>query len=232
VSETINTPWGPLTVDEYPPSCPLCHKSIIPIQTDAMSCVQISGKAEYRIVFSCPNNQCLELFIASYVIAKNIDKDDDDDAPPARVKPFFFSESKPSNFIHKEFNDEIVDYSSSFVEIYKECEDAESAGLMNVCGVGYRKALEFLIKDYLIKQNPALESEIKSEQLGRCIGKYVSDNRIKEVARRAVWLGNDETHYERRWRDMDLQNLKQLIHLTVFWIEMETLTATTLSSMP
>ncbi|MGF6947536.1 hypothetical protein QF028_000029 [Neobacillus sp. B4I6] len=40
------------------------------------------------------------------------------------------------------------------------------------------------------------------------------------MAERAVWLGNDETHYVRKWDDKDLKDLKNLIDLTVYFISM------------
>lgn len=68
--------------------------------------------------------------------------------------------------------------------------------------------------------------------LGRCIADDLADDRIKNVARRAAWLGNDETHYVRRWEDRDIENLKRLIELTVRWIEMELETEEALAAMP
>ncbi len=49
---------------------------------------------------------------------------------------------------------------------------------------------------------------------------------------RAVWLGNDQTHYLRKWEDKDLADLKRLIQLTLHWIEMDELTKKTLEDMP
>ena len=68
--------------------------------------------------------------------------------------------------------------------------------------------------------------------LATCIENYVTDPRIKEIAKRATWLGNDETHYQRRWIDKDLSDLKTLIRLTLHWIEAEHLTEEALKSMP
>ncbi len=48
---------------------------------------------------------------------------------------------------------------------------------------------------------------------------------LREIAKRAAWLGNDETHYVRKWEGKDLEDLKRLISLTIHWIEMEKLTA-------
>lgn len=101
-----------------------------------------------------------------------------------------------------------------------------------MCGVGYRKALEFLVKDYLVKGQPDAKADIEAKMLGLCIAKYVADQRVKQVAERAKWLGNDETHYHRRWIDKDVDDLKLMIKLTVHWIEAEYLTQEALKSMP
>ena len=73
---------------------------------------------------------------------------------------------------------------------------------------------------------------IETKMLGECIEKYVDDPRIKEVSKRATWLGNDETHYQRRWIEKDLKDLKLMIKLVLHWIEAEYLTAEALRSMP
>ena len=91
--------------------------------------------------------------------------------------------------------------------------------LDQVAGMGYRKSLEFLVKDFLITQRPTDEENIKKTMLGACINNYVDDPRIKSVASRATWLGNDETHYVRKWIDKDIEDLKILIKLSVNWIE-------------
>ena len=101
-----------------------------------------------------------------------------------------------------------------------------------MCGVGYRKALEFLIKDYLIRKHPKDEAAIKAKPLGRCIDDDVEDPKTKAVAKRATWLGNDETHYRRLWLDKDLSDLKRLIELVLYWIEAEHLTEEAFQSMP
>ena len=92
---------------------------------------------------------------------------------------------------------------------------------MQICGVGYRKALEFLIKDYLIKKIPRDEEIIKKKLLKDCIKDHIDSTKIKTIAEKAAWLGNDETHYVRKWEDKDLTDLKNLINITVHYILME-----------
>jgi hypothetical protein len=110
------------------------------------------------------------------------------------------------------------------VKILNQAVEAEAHGLDEVSGVALRKAFEFLIKDYCINRNPDKEKIIKKTFLGACIKEFVDDPKIKKCAEKAVWLGNDETHYERRWEDKDINDLKTLIQLSMNWIVNEKLT--------
>lgn len=38
---------------------------------------------------------------------------------------------------------------------------------------------------------------------------------IKDIAKRAWWLGCDSTHYETRYKDHDINDLKECIDITV-----------------
>ena len=131
------------------------------------------------------------------------------------------------------FSDTIDSISPDFVRIYNESYAAEQMSLDDICGVGYRKALEFLVKDYVSKGKTNEEIQrIRAKALAKCIDEFVSDERIKQVAKRAVWLGNDETHYIRKWEGRDVHDLKGIIHLAIRWIEQEVETNALLKNMP
>ena len=68
--------------------------------------------------------------------------------------------------------------------------------------------------------------------LGHCIDTYISNPSVKAVAKRAAWLGNDETHYVRKWEGKDINDLKGLISMTVSWIELERQTLQLQIDMP
>lgn len=68
--------------------------------------------------------------------------------------------------------------------------------------------------------------------LGSCIQDRIVDVKIKEMARRATWLGNDEAHYVRKWHDRDLQDMKIIIRLLVSMVEQEHLYNEYLAGMP
>jgi hypothetical protein len=113
---------------------------------------------------------------------------------------------------------------------------AEDNALDQICGPGYRKALEFLVKDYLIgyiyKEDQQKQSDVTKAFLGAAIEKYIDQERIKQCAKRAAWLGNDETHYTRKWEDKDIHDLKSLIVMTVNYIDLTIESDRYLKEMP
>jgi hypothetical protein len=113
----------------------------------------------------------------------------------------------------------ILEISEKFVEIYNQAQQAELSGLDLICGAGYRKAFEYLIKDYVSKDKPDDAEKIKDMSVSSVIEKYITCSDLKEMAKRAIWLGNDETHIVRKWEEKDLDDLKKLIDITVITIK-------------
>lgn len=108
----------------------------------------------------------------------------------------------------------------------------ESINAKNLFGLGLRKSLEFLIKDFCIIKKPDKKESIIKSTLSQCINNYIDDHKIKLCAERATWLGNDETHYEKKWGDKDIDDLKILVKLTINWIESDILTKKYNKEMP
>lgn len=205
----------PVEINKKPDRCPICLREIEPV--DATS-PWIRPDERVEIVFRCPIQECEYHFVARYRPRPNV---------KSQTPHFDFSEAVPAS----EISENIQKISPDFIKVYREAEEAELRNLKLVCGPGYRKALEFLIKDYVIRLKPEDAAKIKKLNLGTCISTFVTNNRVNQVAARAVWLGNDETHYLRKWEDKDVKDLKNLIKLTVHWIEMETLTEETIKDM-
>jgi len=205
-------------VDMWPDSCPLCHHSIKAIGITGMK-VEKTGNDCLEMVFQCPRHECRSLFLSYY---KRVF---------SAVYEFGLIGSVPTTDKKRDFESDISEISEEFPVIYNQAKRSEEMGLDRVAGMGYRRAFEFLIKDYLIFELPEKEPEIKRKMLGTCIKDYITDERIKQIAERAAWLGNDETHYERRWVDKDIEDLKKLIEITVHFITMERLASRYINEM-
>ncbi|MGH9718448.1 MAG: hypothetical protein ACRD4R_17195 [Candidatus Acidiferrales bacterium] len=205
-------------IDANPTTCPICHHAIIPIDLGVSRMLTSSNSLLERL-FQCPNRSCFHLFIGRY----------SDEGGVLRLNSCASSEQS-----EVEYSKIVSAISKDFCNIANEAHKAEKSGLLLVAGPGYRKALEFLIKDYLLKLYTGAEEREKIEQmqLGSCIANYVKNDRINQAAARAAWLGNDETHYVRKWEGKDLSDLKRLIQLTVLWIEMEQMTDEAIRDMP
>jgi hypothetical protein len=210
-------------VDMTPDRCPLCHFSITPIPW--MSGVRRANGQVLERLLQCPNETCQCLFLAQYALSG---------------QQYAFRGCVPSEIRTLAQTKTIQMISDDFCKIYDESHKAEQLNLKLVAGPGFRKALEFLVKDYVISGFAEKDSDVANTQktavermpLAACIEKYVKSEQIKQIAKRAAWLGNDETHYVRKWESKDLEDLKKLITLTLHWIEMEKLTRDVIDDMP
>lgn len=210
-------------LNTLPDFCPICNHAaqLIFINGFASRSRSVIGAREcMQTVVQCPRNDCKRYSIAYYSTLSST------------MRNFKYEYSLPKFNQPRCFSDSISEMSPEFISIYNQALDAESKGLDKITGVGFRKALEFLIKDYLIKNNPEREEDIKIKSLGNCIQDDVKDKNIKSVSKRAVWLGNDETHYIRKWDGKDVNDLKMLIDLTLYWIDSEELTLKLEQDMP
>lgn len=203
---------GTISLKDLPTDCPHCHRSMIP---NPMFGHYNEDSGRIEVFIHCPAESCLKSFIAQYY----------DDGQFTGYVSF-------GNLITNEFSQTINSISSSFCKIYNEAFFAEQHNLLEICGVGYRKALEFLIKDYSILKNESVTEKIQRAGLANCIEDYIDDLRIKAVAKRAAWLGNDETHYVKKWEGKNLSDLKTLIELILHWIEMVELSISIENEMP
>ena len=122
------------------------------------------------------------------------------------------------------FDNRITRLSPRFNTVYQQAYICESQNLNEISGMGYRKSIEILIKDFLIYRFPNEKDSIVKMPLGACINQKISNDNLKAVASCGVWLGNDHAHYEAKFEDKDLSDMKLFIDATVHWILMELIT--------
>ncbi|MGC4088309.1 MAG: hypothetical protein QM756_10500 [Polyangiaceae bacterium] len=203
---------------EPPDICPICRYGCTP-HVLAPTAILTQRRA-IEVCFRCPRHDCGSLFICYF-----------SQLHPGNPQ-WVVARLAPATFAAVAFAEAVASVSPSFVEIYNQALRAESLDMDQLCGIGLRKALEFLIKDFAKRQHPTETEQIERLQLGPCITRYVADANVNACAKRAAWLGNDETHYVRRWHDKDIEDLKRLVRLTANWIDNTLLTQQYVSDMP
>ncbi|MNJ49179.1 hypothetical protein D3C77_443970 [compost metagenome] len=181
---------------EHAEVCPHCGRLINP---KIIEYFYISSDV-FDVVYKCIRKQCERIYVGNFRSTWTVDG-----------QLFKCYRVLPENG-HVEariFDDVIAQISPGFIEIYNEAFIAEHYDLLHIAGMGYRKSLEFLIKDYAALASPDNESIIKNPKttLSKVIKEFVSDPRLVMSAERAAWLGNDETHYVRKWEDKDITDL-------------------------
>nr|DAM51265.1 MAG TPA: protein of unknown function (DUF4145) [Caudoviricetes sp.]DAR67246.1 MAG TPA: protein of unknown function (DUF4145) [Caudoviricetes sp.] len=186
---------------EYPEHCPHCGKSISPerIHVSDSEDSYASGDARFVVTFRCSRSACKKYFSVEYIFEST-------------SKPCVIVEYSYRPPIKVKLPENIEKISPVFVEIYSQATIAEREALDQIAGVGYRKAAEFLIKDYAIAKNKDDEGKIKTIMLGQVIATYLNDfPKIQALAKSVAWIGNDETHYVRRHDGKDIDDLKKFI---------------------
>ena len=198
-----------ITANRVPDWCPRCERyGAVKILAAVQTGSSLRPRRDVVAICECSDLGCEAVFVVFYAL---IVENGIETARLMSHRPLEYT--APSTF-----SEAILNLSPTFCETYDQAARAEENGLAQICGAGYRRALEFLVKDFAIAKLPSSEQEqrqrIARTFLGQCIRDYLP-NPIQDAAKRAAWLGNDEIHYYRTWSDRDVSDLKALIHLTV-----------------
>ena len=111
--------------------------------------------------------------------------------------------------------------SPRFVKLYTQCFNAEQQGCFELAGSGYRNAIEVLVKDFAINELQASETEVTKKTLAKAIETYLPNINLAQSADVVRVLGNDHTHYERKYDDIDFQVLKRYLQIFINNIDCE-----------
>ena len=195
-------------VCDYPNQCPICNNSISP--GNKMEFVNNDIKMVF-ILFICP--ACGKGFVTHYELGNN----------SLLYNGYSYNEARLTNSYpvipaQHIFDDCIKNLSPEFCDIYNQAHSAECYGLKDISGMGYRKALEFLIKDYSIYRNQKDKAEIEKMNLSQVIDKYIDGDKLHTLAKASTWIGNDETHYIKKIENKDVNDLKRFISAVVAYI--------------
>lgn len=198
--------------NNYPNTCPYCWEKINPKKLAETKLNEWWGKETFEGIFTCNNKKCNRTFTTLY------------------EHSFFptYTIERNSNIIYhpklKIFNEEIEKIFEKFCKIYNQSFIAEENQLEEIAWIWYRKAFEFLLKDYLIhnRENEEEKAEIISNtSLTYLINKYINNNKLKEIAEKCAWLWNDHWHYLVKHTEQDLEDLKNILDIIIHFIEMD-----------
>lgn len=187
-----------------PCNCPYCNTIIEAVVLHVKGVDSSNG---YTVISSNRCTACDKVFTATYV--KEKDKNE-----------YKFIYINPT-FSDREFSMNIIELSSRFVKLYNQASKAEYDGSYELAGSGYRNALEILIKDYAIKILKEDEEQVKKIKLNNAISKYLNEVDMSKVADVVRILGNDNTHYERKYEDIDFSILKQYLEIFISLIDVQ-----------
>ncbi len=200
-----------LGVYDEPSVCPLCKHAIKP---ETLSIHTFHNEQNYyfiAILYLCHN--CYQTFTTLH-------KADTLNAYKAQTYDSELLYIGPVKYTEEKFDDNVSNLSPQFVKIYNQALAAESGGLDEIAGLGYRKSMEFLVKDFCIHQSPDDEEVIKKMPLAQCISRYIDSVQIQTLATRTAWIGNDEAHYIRKQEARDVSDMKSFIKAVVYFIGM------------
>lgn len=194
---------------QIPNFCPNCGKIVAPI-VEYLTTSNNSDDNQFSIglLLRCSDENCNHYFELEYAGSNGMYGRTIDDHPVKQniIPP-----------VDDNFPAEVSEVSPIFKKTYDQALMAENIGLDQIAGVGYRKAVEFLVKDYLISVKNKPTDEIKKDFLMPAINE-IDYQPIHDLATAATWIGNDETHYVRTWQDQDIEDMKAFIRSCVFFI--------------
>lgn len=178
----------------------MCHQGIEPKYL-AYSTDEYDGRdRDLQVVLTCPRKDCRSVFIAYYGLGFGGSYELQGCLPYTPKKP--------------DVPESVAAISERFVKVYTEAESAHSHHLDEVAGGGYRKALEVLVKDFLIVRGIKDEATVIEMSLHDAV-KALPSEVATNLAYFTKVLGNDETHFYRELSGKSIEELRGYLDATV-----------------
>lgn len=192
---------------EKPLTCPHCGINVDAELAAKLAHLQeIPARGEYFIfVWRC--TVCRKLYASMYLLHN---------------KQMSLCGILPNNTVVYS-DEEIEKVSPRFVEMYSQALRAEYTGDYNLAAIGFRAAIEILIKDYAIICLGQPRDDVVNMSLYNAISAYLGENDLIKTADVVRILGNDHTHYERKYPEHDFTLLKNYAELAVSLIRQKIL---------
>ena len=188
-----------------PATCPYCGYG-----TDAPVMSRGSfhmGGNVYMLAGTCKCTHCNKTFF--FACYRNISE------TPDSPCSFCF----PENSFTPYKNDVLSQISKRFIQMYNQALNAEFNNSLDLAAIGYRSSLEILVKDFAISELGVSEDEASKKSLCDAIGTYLMQEDLVKTADVVRILGNDYTHFKRKYLDFDFNLLKYYMDIFMKQIE-------------
>lgn len=204
----INFQGHPKSI-KNPNICPHCHVVINPHNQWVVESKDSDNIPILITAWLCSNDSCKKIFLANYKLDGQDLKFNRflNGLPKGPDWPKPIADLKSGNSRSPEQSEQ-----TRFIKTYLQSLVAENFGLNEIAGMGFRKAIEYLVKDWAIQNKPEDKDKIEKSWLGSVIKDYYSGD-LKDILERATWLGNDQAHYNKLFDEYDVVVLKELIEL-------------------
>lgn len=188
------------TVQE-PTLCPHCSNTIFAEIRDSKKFFYETNFTFWTLSYCCPNPGCNKIFLATF-LSEN------------KSKTLDLISIYPTK-LTEELHPLLHELSPRFIKSYRQANLAENNGSFELAGAGYRNALEILIKDFAIIELNQDPTEVSKKKLHVCIKEYLGDVDLTKCANVVRILGNDNTHYERKYEELDFEVLKTYMNIFI-----------------
>lgn len=179
-----------------PNECPHCHNNIMPEIIHLEHGRDNSQKPILLVRCTVCNKYYALEFDVKFEAGQRI----------AYVQPYWYEPR-----VNVQLPNQIDEIIPEFRDIYEQAEIANEIGLDWIAGMGYRRALEFLVKKYLVYKYPDSNKDFLALTLNQAI-KEIDDEKLQKTAKFSSYLGNDESHILVKFEDKDIDDLKLLIN--------------------
>lgn len=118
-------------------------------------------------------------------------------------------------------NDTLATISPRFIDMYNQALQSEYAGNIELAAIGYRASLEVLVKDFAINELHEPANNVEEKKLFDAISQYLNQPDLINTADVVRILGNDYTHYKRKYPQHDFELLKGYMDIFLKQIEVQ-----------
>ncbi|BFL72090.1 hypothetical protein [Anaerococcus nagyae] len=192
---------------DVPKICPHCHKEMIPTIVTKSDVQNHNQNRIFAILVRC--NICSSFYAVEYIYSNPRRN------PKQILVPYDYSPT-----VELDIPDNVKEISEDFEDIYTQSETAYQLDLKQIAGMGYRKSIEFLVKDFLIFLKPDDTDRILNLTINKAISE-IGNQKLQDLARMTNYLANDQVHIKTLHPTKDVDDLRDFLKNLVYLISFE-----------